>query len=307
MAPRPFPCSAKPSATTCAARPSASPTGTRSSSAIRATAHLSPALGRHRGNRPRAAGARRREGGPRRRLVAESLRVGRPAIRHGPHRRHPRQHQPGLQGDRAGVCPEPIGQQRAAAGPPVSPVRLPGDARTKCAAAARSCARRSCWRTTGTSCVEAATRSVRGRAGRARGHAAVRRADQHPVHLRHHGLPEGRDAVAPQHLEQRLLHRLAAGLHRERPRLHSRAVLSLLRHGAGQPGLHADRAPAWSCPANRSIRWPCWKPCRRRRCTSLYGVPTMFIAELDHPRFARVRSVAACGPASWPARRAPSS
>ena len=26
------------------------------------------------------------------------------------------------------------------------------------------------------------------------------------------------------------------------------------------------------------------------RCTSLYGVPTMFIAELDHPEFAEVRS-----------------
>jgi fatty-acyl-CoA synthase len=28
------------------------------------------------------------------------------------------------------------------------------------------------------------------------------------------------------------------------------------------------------------------KACARERCTSLYGVPTMFIAQLDHPRFA---------------------
>ena len=27
------------------------------------------------------------------------------------------------------------------------------------------------------------------------------------------------------------------------------------------------------------------EPCAQERCTSLYGVPTMFIAELDHERF----------------------
>ena len=46
---------------------------------------------------------------------------------------------------------------------------------------------------------------------------------------------------------------------------------------------------------------------RRRageRCTSLYGVPTMFIAELALPDFAVVRPVDACAPGSWPARRA---
>ena len=31
---------------------------------------------------------------------------------------------------------------------------------------------------------------------------------------------------------------------------------------------------------------PCSRPSQAERCTSLYGVPTMFIAELDHPRFA---------------------
>ena len=39
------------------------------------------------------------------------------------------------------------------------------------------------------------------------------------------------------------------------------------------------------------------------RCTSLYGVPTMFIAELDHPDFATSTSPA-CAPGSWPARPA---
>jgi fatty-acyl-CoA synthase len=39
------------------------------------------------------------------------------------------------------------------------------------------------------------------------------------------------------------------------------------------------------------------------RCTGLHGVPTMFIAELDHPRFAEF-DLSTCAPASWPARPA---
>ena len=51
-----------------------------------------------------------------------------------------------------------------------------------------------------------------GRAGRARGGAELRRPDQHPVHVRDHRVPQGRDAVAPQHPEQRVLRGPAAGL-----------------------------------------------------------------------------------------------
>ena len=40
------------------------------------------------------------------------------------------------------------------------------------------------------------------------------------------------------------------------------------------------------------------------RCTSLYGVPTMFIAELSRPGLRRPTTCPACGPGSWPARRA---
>ena len=39
--------------------------------------------------------------------------------------------------------------------------------------------------------------------------ACPTRPDQHPVHLGHNGFPEGRDAVAPQHPQQRLLHHRA--------------------------------------------------------------------------------------------------
>ena len=39
------------------------------------------------------------------------------------------------------------------------------------------------------------------------------------------------------------------------------------------------------------------------RCTGLHGVPTMFIAMLDHPEFGRF-DLKTLGPASWPGRPA---
>ena len=42
------------------------------------------------------------------------------------------------------------------------------------------------------------------------GRAELRRPDQHPVHVRDHRVPEGCDALAPQHPQQRLLRRRAA-------------------------------------------------------------------------------------------------
>ena len=41
------------------------------------------------------------------------------------------------------------------------------------------------------------------------GHTRQQRADQHPIHLGHNRFPEGRDAVAPQHPQQRVLHHRA--------------------------------------------------------------------------------------------------
>ena len=87
----------------------------------------------------------------------------------------------------------------------------------------------------------------RGRAaGQARAHRGAERAparpeehrcDQHPVHQRHHGLAEGRDALPPQHPQQRLLRRSRDRPWRARPALPAGAALSLLRHGDGQPRL----------------------------------------------------------------------
>ncbi len=84
----------------------------------------------------------------------------------------------------------------------------------------------------------AARRPRRDRVARAR----LRRADQHPVHERHHRLAQGRDALAPQHPQQRLLRGRVLQLHRAGPRLHPGALLPLLRHGHGQPrGRHPRR------------------------------------------------------------------
>ena len=83
---------------------------------------------------------------------------------------------------------------------------------------------------------------LRGRARRGRvARARLRRADQHPVHERHHRLAQGRDALAPQHPQQRLLRRRVLPLHRAGPRLHPGALLPLLRDGDGQPRLRHPR------------------------------------------------------------------
>ena len=66
------------------------------------------------------------------------------------------------------------------------------------------------------------------------GGTAIRRPRQYPVHLRHDRLAEGRDALAPQHPQQRLFHRPRHASGARGPHLHSRAALPLLRHGDGQ-------------------------------------------------------------------------
>ena len=68
-----------------------------------------------------------------------------------------------------------------------------------------------------------------------------RRSGQHPVHLRHHRLPQGRHPLPPQHPQQRLLGRRDGRLHRAGPGLPAGALLPLLRHGHGQPRRHLAR------------------------------------------------------------------
>ena len=120
----------------------------------------------------------------------------------------------------------------------------------------------------------------------------------------HDRLSEGGDALAPQHPEQRLSslgEQLA--LHGARPRVRAGAVLPLLRHGARQSRLHLPRG--LHRRAGRGFDpLAVLETVQAERCTSLYGVPTMFIAELGHPRFAEFDLSSACAPGSWPVRRA---
>ena len=147
------------------------------------------------------------------------------------------------------------------------------------------------------------TRGDRGGLAAIAGRAVLRRPDQHPVHQRDHRLPQGRDAVAPQHPQQRLLRRRALLVHRGRPDLHPGALLPLLRHGDGQPRGHlarrlhghpGARLRPRGDPARR------WRRSGARRCTacppcSSPSWPTSPSAPTTCPR---------CGPGSWPARRA---
>ncbi len=117
-----------------------------------------------------------------------------------------------------------------------------------------------------------------------RGEPHLPRRHQHAVHLGHHGLPQGRDAHPPQHPEQRLPHRRAPELHRRRSALPARC--------------RSSTASAWCSGSWRSythgataVVLESFDPLlalasvQKERCTALYGVPTMFIAELNHPMF----------------------
>ena len=152
-----------------------------------------------------------RQGRPGRHLVAELRRVGAAAVRHRQDRRDPGQRQPGLPHPRAGLRAPAVGRAAAGQRGRVQDERLPGDGRGGPRRPARA---------------GAGDLPRHGRVGGAGGRraprwtpsalaermadAVARRPDQHPVHLGHHRLPQGRDAVAPQHPEQRLLHRRAA-------------------------------------------------------------------------------------------------
>ena len=116
-------------------------------------------------------------------------------------------------------------------------------------------------------------------------------------------VPEGRDALAPQHPQQRLLRRRELLGYTEEDRVclpvpfyHCFGMvmgnLGATSHGA----CIVIPAPAFDPAATLQA-------VQDERCTSLYGVPTMFIAELalaDFPTY----DLARCAPGSWPGRRA---
>ena len=108
---------------------------------------------------------------------------------------------------------------------------------------------------------------------RAHGRAVLRRPDQHPVHERDDRLPQGRDALAPQHPQQRLLRHRAPRPHRARRDVPAGALLPLLRHGHGQPRDLRPRRLRRHPGARRSSRARPSRRSRREGVTSLYGVP----------------------------------
>ena len=117
--------------------------------------------------------------------------------------------------------------------------------------------------------------------------APARRPDQHPVHVGHDGLPQGRHAHPPQHPQQRLLRRGSARASRSADRLcipvpfyHCFGMvmgnLGCVTHGA-----------TMVIPNDGFDPLTVLETVEAERCTALYGVPTMFIAELGHPDFDR--------------------
>ena len=124
------------------------------------------------------------------------------------------------------------------------------------------------------------------RAGRARGGPGLRRPDQHPVHQRDHRVPQGRHAVAPQHPQQRLLHRRAAAGTPSRTGSASRCPSTTASGWCWATWPAPRTAPASSSRRPGSTRPPRLRAVQAERCTALYGVPTMFIAELGLADFA---------------------
>ena len=252
---------------------------------------------RGRSLRPRPARGRRSPRRPGRDLVSELRRVGGDAVRDRENRRDPRQRQPVVPGERARVRAEPVRLLRP---DPRARVQGRGLRRARLVRA-------------GPGAKEA--RPARPRVGRAPGRrhergpraardrARLRPADQHSVHVRHDGVPQGRDPLPPQPPQQRLLHRRGARLHARRPRLRPRALLPLLRHGARQP---RDRHPRrlHRHPVG-GVRPPCRARGGRGRALhlALRGADDVH-RRARGPGLRRASTCRACAPGSWPARRA---
>ena len=155
----------------------------------------------------------RRPGRP---VEPELRRVDAAAVRHGRDRRHPRQPQPGVPHPRAGSTRS---TSRAAGGwSPHPSSRRPTTStwspRSAAGVPGAGTGGLLLGPTSGTSSPPAPATVDRRRArATAAGLAAAGRPDQHPVHVGHDRVPEGRHAHPPQHPQQRVLRDRAAGLH----------------------------------------------------------------------------------------------
>ena len=185
-----------------------------------------------RGPRDRIAGAWTAERRSGRHLVGQRERVGSGAVWNCARRAHPRQHQSRLPRARIrirnekvrlpGADPERRPQEqrlfrrparlraRDRGGPAGQTlVRRPAEARNRHPPGDRQVQGDAQLRRRR----EARRAGRTGRARDLRSIAAVRRPDQHPVHLRNHRRAEGRDADPPQYRQQRLFHRRSDAPH----------------------------------------------------------------------------------------------
>ena len=231
--------------------------------------------------------------------------VGARPVRHRQDRRDPGQHQPRLPHARAGVRAQPV-RRRACWSPPRSfktsdYAAMIEEVRPRCpgAAAGGAARHRPTW--------DALAGGRAGdRAELARVQASLSPDD--PINIQYTsgttGFPKGATLSHHNILNNGFFVGEPLRLHRGGPGLHPRALLPLLRHGDGQPRLHHARRVHGHPRARRSTRPRRCAPSPQERCTSLYGVPTMFIAELGAPGLRRPTTCRRCAPASWPARPA---
>ena len=117
--------------------------------------------------------------------------------------------------------------------------------------------------------------------------ARSRRSDQHPVHERNDGVAEGRDADALQHRQQRAISPCGRMAFTEADRL---CIPVPLYHCFGMVlgtlGC-VTTGSAMVFPGEAFEAAAALDAVSAERCTGLYGVPTMFVAMLDHPEFRR--------------------
>ncbi len=129
-------------------------------------------------------------------------------------------------------------------------------------------------------------RPVRGRARRGRvARARPLRADQHPVHERHHRLAQGRHALATRTSSTTATSSASSATTRRRTASASRCPSTTASAWSWATSACVSHGACMVIPA------PSFEPAAtlaavaEQRCTSLYGVPTMFIAELEDPSF----------------------
>ena len=100
------------------------------------------------------------------------------------------------------------------------------------------------------------------------------------------GISQGRHALEPQHRQQRLLDRRGPRLHAGRIDC-ACACRCSIASAACSACSRAYTHGACLCPLEFFEPRRVLETVDREKCTALYGVPTMFLAELEHPEFAR--------------------